>query len=252
MERPHTETAATPDDLAAALGELANLMIDTTSLADLLDDACRLATTVLSPPASCGITLNQGPMAHTVASSDQRASLMDEVQYQEGEGPCLETMRTGNITLVSDLATEERWSSYTSHVLGYGVRSSLSLPLIVNGHARGALNVYATTPGAFGTDQQQRAEIFATQASAALTIVVRQAEQTQLTAQLREALASRAVIDQAIGILMAREHTGRDGAFASRRNTSQRQNRKLRDVAHEIIQTVTGQPPSPTPFNDPS
>lgn len=252
MDRPRTEPSAGHDDLAGALGELASLMIETTSLTDLLDDACRLATSVLNPPASCGITLRQDQTPHTVANSDQRAAQMDEVQYGQGEGPCLESIRTGQITVVTDLATEERWGSYPSHVLGYGARSSLSLPLTVNGDTRGALNLYATTPDAFGAAEQQRAQIFATQASAALTIAVRQAEHAQLTTQLREALASRAVIDQALGILMAREHASRDDAFALLRNTSQRQNRKLRDVAHEIVETITGQPPSPTPFNDPT
>ena len=213
---------------------------------------CRLATSVVTPPASCGITLEQDHQPHTVSSSDLRAAQVDEVQYGHGDGPCLETLRTGQVTVVTDLAEEYRWGSYPAHAMGHRVRSSLSLPLAINGHTRGAFNLYAAKPGAFGPDQRHRAQIFASQASAALTVVVRQAEQTQLTAQLREALATRAVIDQALGILMAREHTDYDGAFALLRETSQHQNRKLRDVAHEIVQAVTGDPPCPTPFNDPS
>ena len=177
---------------------------------------------------------------------------VDEVQYGEGDGPCLEAVRTGQITVVTDLAEEHRWGQYPAHSTCHGVRSSASLPLAVNGRTRGALNLYAPTPDAFGVDQQHRAEVFASQASAALTVVVRQAEQTQLTAQLREALATRAVIDQALGVLMVAEHTDHDGAFAFLRESSQRQNRKLRDVAHEIVQAATGHRPPPTPFNDPS
>ena len=91
----------------------------------------------------------------------------------------------------------------------HGVRSSLSLPLAVNGRTRGALNLYAPTPDALG-------------------------------------------VDQALGVLMAGEHTDHDGAFALLRESSQRQNRKLRDVAYEIVQAATGHRPPPTPFNDPS
>ena len=251
MDRTDRKTSGS-HDLPAELLELANLMLATTSVTDLLDDVCRLATSVLKPPASCGITLQQDHMPHTVTSSDRRASRVDEVQYGHGDGPCLETVRTGQVTVVTDLGEEHRWGPYPAHAMRHGVRSSLSLPLAVNGGTRGALNLYATTPDAFGMDQQHRAEIFASQASAALTVVVRQAEQTQLTAQLREALATRAVIDQALGVLMIREHTDQDGAFTMLREASQRENRKLHDVAHEIVQAATGRPPPPTPFNDPS
>ena len=251
MDRPDQSKSATPD-LPAALLELANLMIATTSVTELLDDVCRLATHVLDPPGSCGITLEQDHLPHTVSSSDARAARVDEVQYGQGDGPCLETLRTGQVTVVTDLAEEHRWGPYPAHAMPHGVRSSISLPLAVNGSTRGALNLYATTPNAFGVDHRHKAEIFASQASAALTVVVRQAEQTQLTAQLREALATRAVIDQALGVLMVREHTDHDGAFALLRETSQRQNHKLRDVARQIVKAVTGHPPPPTPFNDPS
>jgi GAF domain-containing protein len=188
----------------------------------------------------------------TVSSSDGLAARLDEVQYGQDEGPCLHTLRTGEVTVVDDLAHEDRWRSYVAHALGHGARSSLSLPLTVNGGTRGALNIYARVPGAFGTTERQRAEIFARQASAALTVVTRQAEQTQLTEQLRAALATRAVIDQALGILMAQQHCRHDEAFAILRGTSQHQNRKLRDVAAEIVESVTGEPTTPPRFNDPA
>jgi GAF domain-containing protein len=250
MDRPQDETSAM--DLAAALGELAGLMLATPRMSDLLDDLARLAAGVLTPPASCGITLSQDHAALTVASSDALAAQLDEVQYGQGEGPCLETLRTGHTVTVVDTATEHRWGPYPAHALGYGVRSSLSLPLTVNGDTRGALNLYATTTQAFGPEQRERAQIFAVQASTALTLAHRQAQQIQLTDQLREALATRAVIDQALGILMARQNCGPDTAFAILRTTSQNQNRKLRDVAAEIVEATGGHKPESARFNDPS
>ncbi len=233
------------------MGELANLVMATSTVQGLLEDLSRLATEVVSPRASCGITLRQDHVPLTVVSSDIRAAQLDEVQYGEGVGPCLETLRTGRVTLVANLATERRWGPYSSRALGYGVRSSMSLPLTVNGDARGAMNLYAAAPDAFGADQQNRAGLFAVQASMVLTVAVRQAHQAKLTDQLREALASRAVIDQAIGILMAKEGCDADAAFAILRTTSQHQNRKLRDVAAEIVEAVSGQVPEPTRFADP-
>jgi hypothetical protein len=128
----------------------------------------------------------------------------------------------------------------------------VSLTLTVNGDVRGALNLHSTTDAAFGRNQRQAAEIFGIQASMVLTVAVRQAQQTKLTDQLREALATRAVIDQALGVVMAQQGCDRDSAFAVLRQAPQIENRKLRAVATDVVEAVRGRPPDATPFNDPS
>ena len=228
-------------------------MVATPSMSTFLDDLARLAATVLTPPASCGITLAQDHLPLTVANSDPLAAHVDEVQYGDDQGPCLQAMRTGTAVLVEDLSTERRWGCLPGarhERTGSTARSPY--PLTVNGDSRGALNLYATTPGAFGAFEQQSAEFFAGQASASLTVVARQAQQVQLSEQLRDALATRAVIDQALGIVMGQNRCDHDSAFAILRTSSQHQNRKLRDVATEIVKSVTGSDPTPTPFNDPN
>ena len=106
---------------------------------------------------------------------------------------------------------------------------------------------------AFGEGPQQRAELFAGQASAVLTVVTRQAREVELSGQLRGALASRAVIDQAIGIVMAEDRCDAAHAFDVLRQASQHQNRKLREIAVDIVTAVGGGPPPQTPaFHDPS
>lgn len=239
-------------DLADALSELANLMVATPTMDGFLNDLARLATAVITPPASCGITLAQENLPLTVASSDALAAHVDEVQYGHDQGPCLEALRTGQIVGAPDMATEQRWGPYPAYALSYGVHSSLSLPLTVNGDTRGALNLYAGTAHAFGPSEQQHGELFAGPASAALTVVTRQVHQVQLSEQLRDALASRAVIDQALGILMGHNSCDFDTAFAILRESSQHQNRKLQDIATDIVKAVSGNDPQPPPFNDPA
>lgn len=245
---------AAPDvtDLAVAVTELADLMVATPSMDKFLDDLARLATAVITPPASCGITLAQANQPLTVASSDPLAARVDEVQYGHGQGPCLQAMHTGQTVMSVDLTTEQRWGPYPAHALRYGVHSSLSLPLTVNGDSRGALNLYAVTAHAFGPSEQQHAELFAGAASAALTGVTHQVHQVQLSEQLRAALSTRAVIDQALGILMG--HNGCDSvtAFNILRTSSQHQNRKVHDVAADLVKAVAGNGPQPPPFNDPT
>lgn len=238
-------------DLASALTELVNLMLATPSVQQLLDDVARLAAAVVWP-AACGITLRRDRQPVTVAASGPLAALVDEDQYSAGEGPCLHSLSTGLVVTVTDMQHEGRWATYTDAALGHGVRSSLSLPLVVDGENRGALNLYSTRPGAFGPADRDRAQAFAAHTATALTLVTRQAKQTQLTEQLRAALASRSVIDQAIGILVAQQHCGQREAFARLRGASQRQNRKLRDIAAEVVEAVSGGNDAPAPFNEPS
>ncbi|HEV7824843.1 MAG TPA: GAF and ANTAR domain-containing protein [Mycobacteriales bacterium] len=250
MDASPAERTPVPD-LADAVTELAQLMLATASAEKLLDDLARLAARVVTPSASCGVTLRRDGQPLTVATSDALAGQVDQVQYGEEQGPCLHSLHSGEVVTVTDLATDARWPDYRVRALGYGVRSSLSLPLTVDGDTRGALNLYAPAPDAFADGGRQRAETFAVQGSAALTILSRQSRHTELTQQLRNALASRSVIDQAIGILMGQQRCDADRAFGLLRGASQHQNRKLRDIAADIVRTVGGADPRPGPFRDP-
>ncbi|MDT0347970.1 GAF and ANTAR domain-containing protein [Pseudonocardia sp. DSM 45834] len=149
-----------------------------------------------------------------------------------------------------------RWSSSTTSptttggpatrlpALGHGVRSSLSLPLRAGGRVLGALNIYSLHPRAFGTQEQLVAGRFADEASRALELAMRLAERTEMSEHLQIALASRAVIDQALGIFMGQNKCGADDAFDMLRSISQNRNVKLHDIAAEIITAVAGRPPS--------
>jgi transcriptional regulator with GAF, ATPase, and Fis domain len=113
--------------------------------------------------------------------------------------------------------------------------STLSLPLGVRGNGIGALNLYAREPAAFSEEQEQVGMMFATQASVALANAQLYDSAYRLTQQLQEALTSRAVIDQAKGILMGQSGVGAEEAFNMLRSASQSENRKLRDLAEEMV-----------------
>ena len=178
-----------------------------------------------------------------------RASQVDEIQYGHHDGPCLHSLATGEVVVVDDLAQDDRWGGYQMPALGHGIRSSLSLPLRGDGDGEmiGALNIYATAPGAFGPAEQLVARRFADEASRALALAVRMAERSEMSAHLQNALASRAVIDQALGIVMGQNRCTADEAFEVLRSISQNRNVKLRDIAADMITAVSGQPPTGTP-----
>lgn len=184
-----------------------------------------------------------------MASSDDFASQVDEVQYSNGQGPCLQALRDATVVGVPDMSRETRWPAYTSRALALGVNSSLSLPLQSPPEVIGAFNLYAPRPHAFTEEIATTAGALAEQASVAVQLALRHADQVQMSQQLQEALASRAVIDQALGIIMAQQHCNASAAFAILRAASQTRNRKLRDMAADLITTVTGDSPeSPPPF----
>jgi GAF domain-containing protein len=239
-------TASQHGDLLGAVGTLQSLLLNVEGVDTFLGELARLAADVVVPPASCGVTVRRDGRPLTAASSDARAERVDQVQYGFGEGPCLHTLSSGEVVDVSDLERDDRWPRYRARALEEGVRSSLSLPLVVDGEPVGALNLYGFGVGVL-VGERQSAQAFAAQAAAALTLLLRQTRLTEDTAQLEQALASRTTIDQALGILMAQQHCTADQAFALLRSHSQHNNRKLRDVAADIVARVSGAAPEPAP-----
>ena len=231
----------------SATAELQELLLATEDITRFLEELATLAAKVLPGDLSCGITMRRGRAAMTVASSDTRASQVDEIQYGHHQGPCLHALSSGQVVVVDDLAQDDRWGPYQMPALGHGVRSSLSLPLRTEDQVIGAMNIYATRSHAFGPPAQLAAGQFADEASRALALAVRLAEQTEMSEHLQRALVSRAVIDQALGIVMGQNRCTVDEAFDVLRSISQNRNVKLHTIAAEIITAVSGQPPTTEP-----
>jgi GAF domain-containing protein len=237
--------------VVASMSALPSVLLSTEAPDRLLHEVATLAARIVDPPAACGITVRREGSPVTVASSDPRADVVDEEQYAGGAGPCLETLRTGVRVEVVDLDTDDRWPRFRAHALGHGVRSTLSLPLTVDGETLGAMNVYRFAQERFSADEVHRAELFAAQAAATLALQQRQARSSAVARQLEEALTSRTVIDQALGVLMAQQRCTAEEAFALLRAHSQNTNRRLRDVAADLITRVTGSPPAAAPPFEP-
>lgn len=239
-----------PRDQLTTLDALQELLLTAPEFETFLGEVAALAAGLIEPVASVGVTVRYGGEFLTVASSDTRAALVDEEQYLEGQGPCLEALRTGQVVEVNDQDTDPRMEGFGVRAREIGVFSVLSLPLFVDTTARGALNLYSSErENAFGNDVRQQALAFAHRASVALTLRIRHEEQARTSRQLEQALASRTVIDQAVGILMAEQRCDAHAAFHLLRRHSQTNNRPLREVAEDLITRVSGQPPRPgTPF----
>jgi hypothetical protein len=226
-------TASDPTAIAAA--ELTELVLGTEVIVAFLTELAHRAAAALPGALSCGITVRRdnGPM--TIASSDIRAADVDEIQYRHHDGPCLHSLESGHMVVVTDLTRDDRWNSYRTAALGLGIRSSLSLTLNGDGQVRGALNLYSTRPHTFGTQEQLVASWLADEAGRGLTLAVRIADRTEMSDQLQQALATRTVIDQAIGIIMGQNRCDAAEAFAVLRILSKDNTTTLHTVAAEIV-----------------
>ncbi|MGW6526671.1 GAF and ANTAR domain-containing protein [Streptomyces venezuelae] len=166
------------------------------------------------------------------------------------EGPCLFALRTGIMQIIEDTQGEQRFGSFPARAQTHGIRSTLALPLVPPGqHTTGVMNLYARRPSSFPPQVRDQVAVFAGYAAGALGVAQKIAHHTQFSEDLQTALASRSVIDQALGIIMAQQRCPAQRAFQMLSRASQNRNMKLRDVAADIITNVTGTPPaSPQPL----
>ena len=211
------------------------VLVDRT-LEQVLGDITLIAARGIPGAESTSITLIRGERPFTAAYFGEMALAADELQYERGYGPCIDAA-TGNITLlVEDMRTELRWPDYQARVLDVGVRSSLSVPLPYQGTSIGALNTYSSRPGAYTEPESIDAALQVAEAIAVAVVNAdAHAQMREEARNMRLAMDSRAVIEQAKGVLMAQRHVDADHAFDILREASQRYNRKLRDIAQGIV-----------------
>jgi GAF domain-containing protein len=216
---------------------LAGVVLTDRRVSDVLTEITGIARRAMPGTDAASITLIRGEEPFTAAYDGKMALDADELQYERGYGPCVDAGRAGQVFLIDDMRTEERWPDYAQHAAAHGALSSLSVPLPFQGASIGALNTYAGRPHAFG----ERDVVLAEEVAAWVAVAIGRADAAVRTsedlAHLRIAMTSRAVIEQAKGILMERHKVTEDQAFTILTHASQRTNTKLRDVAAELVQT---------------
>ncbi|MDX6199513.1 MAG: hypothetical protein QOJ79_2664 [Actinomycetota bacterium] len=185
------------------------------------------------------VTLVTGKAPTTFVATDDVAMRLDETQYGQGYGPCLDAVLASEPMLIRDARTEDRWPRFTPVAIEAGVLSSLSMPIPVLESVAASVNVYATQADALGDADRTILDDVIGHASAAIANIHVYAASRILVEQMHTAALSRAVIDQARGILMQMHRCTAEEAFDLLRRTSQRTNRKMRDVAQELVDQVS-------------
>lgn len=167
----------------------------------------------------------------TQQTSSELVAKLDQIQYDQRIGPCLEALRTGEAVVVEEMRHEQRWPEYVQYAIEAGIHAQMGIPLRQfdnRSGGGGAMNLYKTTPGPIDPEAVDAAQMFGLFAASALGW--RRSEE-----QLNTALATRKVIGTALGILMERYQINEAKAFDFLVRVSSTGNIKLREVALELV-----------------
>ena len=243
----HAGSTLGENELAGALSELARHLQHLATTDQVLDEIVAAAIGLI-PGAEQGsiadVQDHGRRIVHRAASSDL-PKRVDALMQEVGQGPCLDAVWEQRTIRVDDLGHDHRWPLFSQRAADLGARSMLSFQLFVEHHNLGALNLYSGRPGAFTDESENVGLMLATHVAVAYASI-------QNATNLRIALDSRTAIGQAIGIIMERYHLGLDRAFNVLIRFSQQTNRKLAEIATQVVQdTHAGHRDLPTGLTGP-
>lgn len=224
-----------PDSIAVALTEAAQAIHSPRSLPATLDAIVSAAQGTVPGLEHVGISIvHRKGKIETLAGTGPLVWELDDLQYTTGQGPCIESLRGESLIVLEHAAKDARWPDYLPKAVERGLRSQLAVRLYDEDETVGGLNLYSTESDTIDPGAVHLAELFATHA----TIALGRARQED---RLNEALATRKVIGQAIGIIAERYKITDDRAFHFLVRASTTSNIRLRDIAEEVVDTANAQ-----------
>ena len=232
----HGPGAAQDDALAVSVAGLSRLSTGRLGLQELLTRVATFAVRAIPGADGAGLTLIETDRADIMVTSAPFVGEVDGIQYGLREGPGISAAATGRMMRSGSLGGDPRWPRFGPRAGRLGVPSVLSLPLISVDDVVGAMNVYGHGRDAFDERSARLAELFAVPAAVTVQNAQILARTRRAAAHLAAALTSRAVIDQAIGIVISRTGVSAQEAFARLRTLSQREHLKLAVVAARVVQ----------------
>jgi GAF domain-containing protein len=223
------------DEMTAAFEKLAATFEQTDDLEPVLQAVCVQVMRVVSGADLASITLVRDGVPETVASTDLRAARIDAAQYEEEDGPCVRAARTGDTVRVEVETAARLWPHFTAVACDAGVASYLASPLRVDAGMAGAVNLFGFGAHGFRELDEKYLDLYTVAVETIMRIARRYLVVREQVGQLRAAMVSRAVIEQAKGILMAARGLNENDAFQVLVMRSQDENIKLHTVAARFV-----------------
>lgn len=227
------------------LSTMQALLLESADISVFLRDFTELLARQLSLSGAdrwCAVTLLRDRKAATAVSSSPEAQALDGLQNSFHDGPCMTAIRENTVIRAGDLREDGRWPEYGAAAVAQGVRSVLGVPFDLDDDAQAGLNLYSATPHDFDPDMVASITLEVQQASNALRLAIRMAHDRESHSDLRAAMEHRTVIDLAAGIIMGQNRCSQDEAVALLKTASNHRNVKLRDLATELVASISPVP----------
>ena len=221
--------------LARAFVRLADTLASDFDIVDFLQGLSADSVEILGAEAA-GVMLADGRGGlRLIASSDERMRLLELFELQGAQGPCLDAFSTGRAVQAGAADSRIRWPDFAPRASDSGFRMMCAVPLRVRTDVIGAMNLFRGTDAPFTADEMDIAQAMAEMAAIGLIQERAIRKRTVLTEQLQNALTSRVILEQAKGMLAEYLKMSVDDAFQLLRNYARTRNRKLSDVARDVV-----------------
>ena len=226
-----------PKEVVESVTALSRLVVADEDVGSTVGQIAKLAVHAIDGAEVCSISLTRKGEITTVASTADIGVQIDELQYESKEGPCLSSMEKEATFHIPYMEQDTTWPTFSKRVVAdTGVKSMLSYVLDVHDGALGALNLTSSTPDSFSRDDVATGALFAAQAGVALANALSQEANQDSIHQLEEALQTRQLIGQAVGLIMASQQVDAEEGFRMLTRLSQNANVKVRELAKELVE----------------
>jgi GAF domain-containing protein len=223
-------------EVLRALVEVADTFVDDYDVVEFLHRVAVRCVAVLDADEAGVMRVDSSQTLHYIASSSEQMRLVELLELQHEEGPCLDAFRSGNVIVTSRAEeAEEHWPLFGFHAREAGFQSLAGVPMRLRSDRIGVLNVFSRAPGGMSEDDQHVAQAMADIATIGVLQARAIADGQLVTSQLQTALESRIAIEQAKGVIAEHRAVSVDDAFTLLRQYARTQNSKLTEVALQIV-----------------
>jgi GAF domain-containing protein len=226
-------------DVHRAMKQLGELRFGSTAIDDAMDQIVRTTHAIFDVDGAGLMLVDSEQQLRSVAVSDERFRHLEQLQIDHDEGPCVAAFENKELVCVEDLRDEARWPRFGPAALDRGVRAVLASPIPYNQQAIGVVGVISQDRRPWSPEGELALLAFTDLAALLIASMLQAQQQGELATQLQGALTSRAIIEQAKGVIIAQQRLHPHEAYRQLRDRARHERRKLADVAAEIIAEAT-------------
>jgi len=225
-------------DVHQALHELGKLRFGDMRVEDAMREIVQTTHTIFDVDGAGLMLADAEHHLRNVAVSDERLGRLEELQVRHHEGPCIAAFEDKALVAAQDLAEDRRWPTFSDAAVAQGIRAVLASPLPYNQDAVGVVAVLSEDRQPWSAEAELALLAFTDLAALLIASMVISEQHSELAAQLQGALNSRAVIEQAKGVLIGQQGLSAHAAYEQLRAQARAQRRKLVAVSADLVRSA--------------